>query len=217
MILECFEYNQHFVAMMNVINKARLFPPVQGHKHHIIPKCWFKLNGLEVDNSEKNLVLLSKEDHAKVHKLAKLCVKDKRMKQNMACACHFLGLPGQPIGEFDEEHKRKISQALTGKPKTEIHKKHLSEYKGEKHSRYGKTLPKEHREKIKESLTGKSFTQERKENLKKAWEKRRQKEIKHSPSSTFGKLFYEKYGKTHKDDPKLYDKMKHIFYMNGEI
>lgn len=39
-ILEVFEYNQHFVAMMNVINSARLNPPNKGHKHHIIPKCW---------------------------------------------------------------------------------------------------------------------------------------------------------------------------------
>ena len=217
MFLKCFEYNQHFVAMMNVINKARLFPPENGHKHHIIPKCWFKINGLEVDNSDKNLVLLSKEDHAKVHKLAMLCVKDTRMKRNMACACHFLGLPGQPVGEFDEEHKRKISQALSGKPKSEIHKKHLSEYRGEKHSRYGKTLPKEHCEKIKKSLTGKYFTEERKENMKKAWKKRRLRKEKHYPTSVFGKLFYEKYGKTHEDDPKLYDKLKRIFYKNGEI
>lgn len=28
-----FEYNQHFVAMMNIINAAKLNPPTKGHKH----------------------------------------------------------------------------------------------------------------------------------------------------------------------------------------
>ena len=49
-----FEYNQHFVAMMNVINTARLNAPESGHKHHIVPKCWFKLHNLPVDNSKDN-------------------------------------------------------------------------------------------------------------------------------------------------------------------
>lgn len=32
-VCEVFEYNQHFVAMMNVINAARLNPPESGHNH----------------------------------------------------------------------------------------------------------------------------------------------------------------------------------------
>ena len=37
-----------------------------------------------------------------------------KKKQNMACACHFLGLPGQPVGEFDEEHKKKNITSTIG-------------------------------------------------------------------------------------------------------
>ena len=85
-ILEVFDYNQHFVAMMNVINAARLNPPVKGHKHHIIPRCWFKLNNLPVDNSDDNLVLLTYEDHCKVHKLAILCAKDEELKKRFKFA-----------------------------------------------------------------------------------------------------------------------------------
>lgn len=44
-ILEVFEYNQHFVAMMNIINSARLCNNKVGHKHHIIPRSWFKWKG----------------------------------------------------------------------------------------------------------------------------------------------------------------------------
>lgn len=48
MIDKVFEYNQHFVAMMNIINAARLNTPKEGHKHHIIPKCWQLVDGKRV-------------------------------------------------------------------------------------------------------------------------------------------------------------------------
>ena len=77
MLLECFEYNQHFVAMMNIINYARLTNKEgKFEKHHIIPRCFYKTKGLEIDNSEYNLVKLTPEQHRKVHKLAALCAKD---------------------------------------------------------------------------------------------------------------------------------------------
>ena len=89
-ILEVFTYNQHFVAMMNIINAARLNPPESGHKHHIIPRCWFKMMKLPIDNSKTNLILLSYEDHIKVHKLAILCANSLTMKSKLACAYHRL-------------------------------------------------------------------------------------------------------------------------------
>ena len=83
-ILEAFEYNQHFVAMMNIINKSKLFPPITGQVHHIIPRCWFKHNNLKVDNTANNTVKLSKNN----------CryYKDKK---------------------FETEHKDNISYSLT--------------------------------------------------------------------------------------------------------
>ena len=76
-LFSVFTYNQHFVAMMNIINAARLNPTESGHKHHIVPRCWFKLHNLPIDNSKDNLVLLTAEEHAKVHKLAYLCCKEE--------------------------------------------------------------------------------------------------------------------------------------------
>ena len=90
MILECFDYNQHFVAMMNVVNLARRNPPEKGHKHHIIPKCWFKANNLQIDNSPANLVKLSYEQHLKVHLLASYCIKTDEFKCKMKHAYNFL-------------------------------------------------------------------------------------------------------------------------------
>lgn len=105
MIKEVFEYNQHFVTMTNIINAAKLNPPKEGHKHHIIPRCWFKMNKLPVDNSKDNIVLLSYEDHVKVHKLAYLCALTNKFKVKMACAYHKL-TQGEIVsnGAFAGEH-----------------------------------------------------------------------------------------------------------------
>ena len=45
----------------------------QTHKHHIIPKCWFKINNLEIDNSITNLVNLKYRDHILAHYYLCLC------------------------------------------------------------------------------------------------------------------------------------------------
>lgn len=133
MIENVFEYNQHFVSMMNVINKAKLNPPKNGHKHHIIPKCWYKMNGLEIDNSKENLVLLSYEEHILVHKLAILCAATPEMKMKLKCALQILSrgdpqyvLTGENNPMFGKhswnygkhhslETKEKISKSLVGK------------------------------------------------------------------------------------------------------
>ena len=114
-INDVFEYNQHFVAMMNVINAARLNPPDKGHKHHIIPKCWFKMNNLPVDNSKSNLVLLTYEDHCKVHKLALLCAKDKVMRSKLGWALKRLTMGTFSGCHHTEESKEKNRLAHLGK------------------------------------------------------------------------------------------------------
>lgn len=117
MILECFEYNQHFVAMMNIINAARINPPKEGHKHHIIPKSWYKFYNLKVDNSPSNLILLSIEDHKKVHKLAYRCAKETWFKDKMCYACHYMGdtlikLEGNKNPFYGKKHSEKSKQKM---------------------------------------------------------------------------------------------------------
>ena len=184
MLLDVFEYNQHFVAMMNIINMARLNPPESGDKHHIIPRCWFKMNNLPIDNSDANLVLLTKEQHGKVHKLMSLCAKDEQLKRNMVIAAHLMGLPTtslkytptkeviQKISEalkgntfwlgkhHSDESRKKISASMKGKLKgrtlTDNVKKKMSVLKlGEKNPFYGKHHTEESRKKMSESRRGK--------------------------------------------------------------
>ena len=184
MLLDVFEYNQHFVAMMNIINMARLNPPESGDKHHIIPRCWFKMNNLPIDNSDANLVLLTKEQHGKIHKLMSLCAKDEQLKRNMVIAAHLMGLPTtslkytptkeviQKISEalkgntfwlgkhHSDESRKKISVSMKGKLKgrtlTDDVKKKLSVLKlGEKNPFFGKHHSEEARKKMSESRRGK--------------------------------------------------------------
>lgn len=150
-ILEVFEYNQHFVAMMNVINAARLNPPTKGHKHHIIPKCWYKMNNLPIDNSKDNLVLLSIEDHQKVHRLSAMCIIGSDMRSAMGYAVHTLH--GSFSGmHHTEETKTKMSKAHKGRTVSEETKRKLSEAnKGKTSPRKGKKASEETRRKLSES------------------------------------------------------------------
>ena len=195
-ILEVFDYNQHFVAMMNIINAARLNPPESGHKHHIIPRCWFKMNNLPVDNSKDNLVLLSVEDHIKVHRLSILCAATPQLKGRMALAVHRLlkgkkdtmvsynmsGINNPMYGvPRSKEIRDKISATKKARMNDELRKKISEAKKGNNNPNYGKHLSEDTKRNIGKSLKG-------------------------VPKSEFGDKFKEHYGNTHSDNFNLYHK-----------
>ena len=167
---QVFVYNQHFVAMMNIINMSRLNPPTKGHRHHIVPRCWFKMNNLPIDNSDDNLVLLSVEDHYKVHKLMYLCAATPEMKSKMGFAVNRLlngnfsgmhhtietlrkmsaSMKGKHKGKvLSDETKRKISEARKGNHHSEETRRKISEAKK------GQPKSEEHKRKMSEALKGK--------------------------------------------------------------
>lgn len=58
------------------------------NKHHIIPKSWFKLNSLEIDNSLSNLVNLPYRSHVLAHYYLCLCTCDQlKFANELALIC----------------------------------------------------------------------------------------------------------------------------------
>ena len=184
MITKVFEYNQHFVAMMNIINKARLNPPSKGHKHHIIPKCWFKKNNLPIDNSNDNLVLLTPEDHAKVHKLAYLCCKNE-IKSSLRFAYYMT------YNIFKEMN-------LLGSNNPFFGKHHTQETKALISIKCKEAFTDERRDKLSKLVKGRKMSKE--SSIKKSLA------TKGVPKSEFGDKFKEHYGMAQSDDIRLYKK-----------
>ena len=131
-----FIYNQHFVAMMNIINAARR-NNINGkfEKHHIIPRCYFKLKGLPVDGSEANLVNLTYEEHAKVHALAALCAVDE-LKPKLKYASIMMNNRHDCFGEsnpfFGQHHtvetRKKLSSMKMGSKVSDETKRKISRF-----------------------------------------------------------------------------------------
>ena len=159
---QVFVYNQHFVAMMNVINSARLNTSKEGHKHHIIPRCWFRMNNMQIDNSKDNLVLLSYEDHAKVHKLSMLCAATPELKSKMGFAVKCL-LKGNFSGMHHTiETRIKMSEARKGHHRSDETRRKMSE------SHKERTVTDETRRKLSESLKGRTLSGETRRKMSEA-------------------------------------------------
>lgn len=90
LLKDCFDTEtKEFKNMMCIVNYNAYFPKkkcVGRNLHHIIPVCFFELKGLEVDNSESNLVSLDEKIHKEVHFLAGVCAKDFEVKNKMYVA-----------------------------------------------------------------------------------------------------------------------------------
>lgn len=62
----------------------------QTNKHHIIPKAWFKLQKLSIDNSLTNLVNLPYREHVLAHYYLCLCTEDPfKFANQLALSCLF--------------------------------------------------------------------------------------------------------------------------------
>ena len=116
--LRIFIENEWFYQMLKIIkdNKKKNFEGYITEIHHIIPKCWFKNNGLPVDNSEDNLVTLKLEDHWEIHKLMSKC-SIGNFKKQMIGAMYIIGkrLNKNISTEEHNEYKLYISETLRGR------------------------------------------------------------------------------------------------------
>ena len=136
--------------------------------HHKFPRSFSKKDGAEIDNDADNLVSLSLADHFLAHYYLWKCSK-KGYRGLMAKAFVFMrkkavvyatdGTIEQLAKDYEaamKEAAEQHSKAMKGKPKTEEHKKKLSEahkgkHIGEKHSMYGKHHSDESKKKMSEA------------------------------------------------------------------
>ena len=95
------EANDYGKRIWDIIKRRRAEPLVylpaaqrpEGYikcqRHHIIPRCWFRQQGLEIDNSEENVVNLLPGEHLEVHALMReyfKSINDMNMYYKMALA-----------------------------------------------------------------------------------------------------------------------------------
>lgn len=87
------------------------------------------MNSLPIDNSKGNIVLLSYENHVKIHKLMSLCSITQELSQKMICAYNML-MKGTVLGisyKHTQDTKNKISESHKGKHLTEETRRKMSE------------------------------------------------------------------------------------------
>lgn len=139
--------------------KFRITPKCYCEKHHIIPKC---LNG---NNYNDNLVVLTAKEHYIVHHLLiKIFPTNQKLffAFNAMCGWKSRKTNSRYTPKFSsKEYERLrikrseiVSKSLKGRPKSEEHKKHLSE------AITGKKLTDEQKKSISKSLKNIKHTKE---------------------------------------------------------
>lgn len=100
---ECFEKNEYFFKMIEIINNAN---NKSGEKHHIIPRSFFKLKNQKIID-DGNLVLLTEKEHYLVHYYAYQCSKGELKKKMLSAYCLMSELLiSEGIIERSEEYQK---------------------------------------------------------------------------------------------------------------
>ena len=60
------------------------------NKHHIIPKCYYKLLNLPINNSSENVIHILYKDHILIHYYLCLCTKNKLKRQLVNAFTHLI-------------------------------------------------------------------------------------------------------------------------------
>ena len=88
--LDYFIDNEYLEMYSQLIERNTRTPLRHGltHKHHILPKSWFKLTNNIINNDLNNLVNLPKREHVLAHYYLCLCTSDPfRYANQLALMC----------------------------------------------------------------------------------------------------------------------------------
>lgn len=164
-------YNNRFTKSQK--NKTQI--------HHIIPRCYYKLVGQEIDNSDDNLVVLLYKDHVLAHYYLSLCSEGK-LHYDMAYAMilirnlHQDEIDDDFINSLDKHQElyeenmkllgEKARDRFTGIKQTEEHiQKRVLKNTGQKRRE-------ETKRRMSESQKGRTFTDETRKRMSAAQKKR---------------------------------------------
>ena len=90
------------------------------NKHHIVPKCYFKMLGLPVDNSSENLVHILYKDHIIAHYYLCLCTKNKLKRQLVNAFAHLINRKEKCL-DFNPETDLEYYQEIYTYYKSKVH------------------------------------------------------------------------------------------------
>lgn len=78
-IVEDNEYLDKYCQLI-IDNKNRIREKYKCQRHHIIPRCYYKYNGFDINNSKDNIVILLHKDHVLARYYLSLCSKNNWFK-----------------------------------------------------------------------------------------------------------------------------------------
>ena len=90
------EFLQKYALLVEQNTRTRQIN-TKTHKHHIIPKSWYKLCSQEIDNTRSNLVNLPYRTHILAHYYLCLCTEDPFKYANELAMVCLLSSPGKNI------------------------------------------------------------------------------------------------------------------------
>lgn len=124
----CFEANEHLdnYVLLCSNNQGTKRTKFKTNAHHIIPRKYYKVNKLPLDNSEENLVNLSKYDHILAHYYLVLCSIPIYLQHSNAVA--FVMLTNSKFITVDEikqiqnlDGYLEVYKNYVGRPRTKEH------------------------------------------------------------------------------------------------
>lgn len=166
-VIENNEFLDQYITLINN-NKQTQKEKYKHQRHHIIPQSYYKMNKLEIDNSQNNLVYLTHYDHLLAHYLLYKC-SIYPFKQHCALSCKYIiGSMQVSIDEIpflnNDEYNRMIEESImytsektVGHTMSEDSKRKLSRLARDR--MLGSTRSQETRKKISESHRGKKASE----------------------------------------------------------
>ena len=112
------EYLEKYCSLLE-LNRDRRKEKSKTHQHHIIPRHYYTLHMLNVDNSVDNLVNLLYKDHMLAHMYMSGCTSGRNRYWNLYAVSYMTGKTGITCEELERdlpEYQRLYEEAISAAP-----------------------------------------------------------------------------------------------------